>query len=249
MQQPGRKASGKIQAYRLFFPAACLYAAMAIPLSVYVMKAGGAWPVGLAGYGHAQEMLFGFALALAAGYTLGPMAKRTLFILLALWLAARSASIGMPASLAAGLLNAAFALALAALIVPRFLAAKKWRNRMVSPLLLGLCALPVAYAITSAGHVLFLQSVLLFSLLMVFMGGRIIAPAAAGESERRGLALESRVQPRLEAALIVLLVVAALALFFPNGRLTAGLSTGVAGIITAIRLWRWRLWRCRGVRT
>jgi uncharacterized protein involved in response to NO len=242
--QSNPKTPGKIHAYRLFFPAASLYAATVIPLSVYVMRAGGTWPAGLAGYGHAHEMLFGFALALVAGYTLGPLARHTLFMLLALWLAARSVSVGMPAGPAAGLLNTAFALALAALVVPRFLTAKKWRNRMISPLLLGLCALPVAYAITSREHVLFLQSVLLFSLLMVFMGGRIIAPAAAGECGRRGFTLESRVQPRLEAALIVLLFTAALALFFPGGRLTAGLSAGVAGIVTAIRLWRWRLWRC-----
>jgi uncharacterized protein involved in response to NO len=250
MRKKRQPPSAKIQAHRLFFPAASLYAALVIPLSVFAMRSG-AWPPGLLDYGHAHEMLFGFALALVAGYTLGPMPKLSLLILLMLWFAARLASIIAPFSLSAGLLNAAFALTLAAFIVPRFMTAKKWRNRIVSPLLLCLCALPVVYAL--GGHpsipinrqILLQQSVLLFSLLMIFIGGRIIAPAAAGESERRGLALESRVQPRLEAALIVLLIVASLTLFFPGNRLPAGLLTGIAGIMTAIRLYRWRLWRCR----
>lgn len=245
MQHLRRQPLEKIQAYRPFFPAASLYAAIVIPLSVYVMKSGGMWPPGLAGFGHAHEMLFGFALALVAGYTLGPMEKPSLFILLTLWLTARLASLILPAGLPAGLLDAVFALALAKLIVPRFLAAKKWRNRIVSPLLLGLCALPIAYSIATGRHVLFLQSVLLFSLLMAFMGGRIIAPAVAGESERHGLALDSRVQPRLEAALIVMITIAALTLLFPNGQAPAGLVTGIAGLVAASRLYRWRLWRCR----
>lgn len=245
MQRLRQQPFEKIQAYRPFFPATSLYAAIAIPLSVYIMKSGGTWPPGFAGFGHAHEMLFGFALALVAGYTLGPMTKSSLFILLALWLTARLTYLILPASLPAGLLNAVFALALAMLIVPRFLAAKKWRNRIVSPLLLCLCALPIAYSITAGRHVLFLQSVLLFSLLIAFMGGRIIAPAAAGESVHLGLALDNRVQPRLEAALIVMLAIATLALLFPSGQLPAGLLTATAGLIAAIRLYRWRLWRCR----
>lgn len=248
MTQSRGKAPGKIHAYRLLFPAASLHAAMAIPLSVLAMRAD-AWPPGLLRYGHGHEMLFGFALALVAGYTLGPTSKRLLLGLLALWLTARLTSIILPFSLAAGLLNGAFALTLAVCIVPRFLTAKKWRNRIVSPLLLCLCALPVVYAIgthvsiTMDTQTLLWQSVLLFSLLMMFMGGRIIAPAVAGESERRGLVLESRVQPRLEAALIVLLIAGALTLFLPS-RLPAGSTVVIAGIVTAIRLYRWRLWRC-----
>jgi uncharacterized protein involved in response to NO len=91
-------------------------------------------------------------------------------------------------------------------------------------------------------HLLLLQGVLLFALLMAFMGGRIIAPAAGGAAEREGLELEARVQPRLEAALIVLLIVAAGALFFPEGRLLAGACAVAAGGVVSVRLLRWRLW-------
>lgn len=245
MQQLRRHSPKKIQAYRLFFPAASLHAAIAIPLSVCALTFGNVWPVG-----HAYEMLFGFALAVVAGYTLGPMAKNPLLILFVLWLSARL-TIVTPFNVPAYLLNILFAIGLAVHIVPKFLVAKKWRNRMISPLFLCICAIPILHMIAAytivplEQHILLLQSVLLFSLLMVFMGGRIIAPAAAGESERQGLILENRVQPRFEATLIILLFTAALALFSPKGHLLAGLSCIAAGIVTVTRLYRWRLWRCR----
>lgn len=73
--------SRKIHAYRVFFPAASAYAAVAVPLSVLAMTGDGI-STGLVGSGHAHEMLFGFALALIAGYTLGPIKPLKLFLLL-----------------------------------------------------------------------------------------------------------------------------------------------------------------------
>lgn len=241
----------RIHAYLWFFPAASVYAALAIPLSVHAMTSGAPWPPGLAGSGHAYEMLFGFALALVAGYTLGQMPLRELLPLFAFWLVARL-MIFVPFDTTTHIFNALFAITLAWRIVPRFLAAKKWRNRIMSPLLLALCALPILYAIADyvaptmeRQHLLLLQVVLLFSLLMAFMGGRIIAAAAAGEAQRLGFELRARVQPRLEAALILLLVAAVAALFFPEGHWIAGISAAAAGSLAVIRLHRWRWWRWR----
>lgn len=61
-----------IHTFWLFFPAASLWAAAVVPLSIYAVLSGSGWPPGLIGAGHGHELIFGFALALIAGYTLGP---------------------------------------------------------------------------------------------------------------------------------------------------------------------------------
>src|SRR5690606_357933 len=63
------QASAKIHAHNWFFPAAALYAAIVLPLSLQIMLTQPGWLPGLAtGLGHGHEMLFGFALAVIAGY-------------------------------------------------------------------------------------------------------------------------------------------------------------------------------------
>lgn len=241
----------KQHAFLLFFPAASIYAALVVPLSIFAMTSGTAWPPALIGLGHAREMLFGFALALVAGYMLGPLPQRSLFILFVLWLSARLIYLVLPQTLFAEILNGAFVLTLAVYIVPKFKAAKKWRNRILGPLLLSLCLVPVIYSyIThnanfSVARTLLLQAVLLFALLMAFVGGRIIAAAAAGESERRGLKLESRVQPKLETTIILSSLAAVSLMTFSGTYIVAAFFCGLTGVILFIRLSRWRLWRCR----
>lgn len=246
MQQATRiKASG------IFFAVACLYAAVAVPLAVYSMTSLSPVAPGLIGPGHAHEMLFGFALALVAGYLLGSVTVVQLGVLLALWLAARGFAVLAPGSWPAAVLSPLFALVLAGFVVPKFRHAKKWRNRSVMPLLALLCILPAAYA--TALHVplpvarreLLLAGILLLALLMAFMGGRVIAPAAGGAYYRIGLNLKERVQPRLEGATILLLAAAAVAALLPLQRY-AGLAAVAGGTVIAARLYRWRLWRLPG---
>ncbi len=238
-----------VWAHSLFFPAACIYASMAVPLSVFAMASG--WPEALLGQGHAFEMLFGFALAVVAGYTLGPTQPKLLDGLLMLWLFARIAQFGAPFSVQALAFSGLFGLALAWHIVPRFLAAKKWRNRMLIPLLGGLCLLPAAYLLAQklgtpfSTQLILHEAVLFFAMLMAFMGGRIIAPAVAGEFHKQGRELDARVQPRIEAAFIILLVVATSALLVPGGNVIAGLACVVSGLLIGVRLLRWQLWYCR----
>lgn len=244
------RRSSKIHGSGIFFPAAALYAALAVPLSVYAMTTASAWPPGLIGPGHAHEMLFGFALALVAGYLLGPVSRQRLLLLFVIWLAARISYALAPASPVAVIASPLFALVLAACIVPKFRSAKKWRNRSVGPLLLALCVLPTVFAAKAyfpgtGQYELLPAGIVLLALLMAFMGGRIIAPAAAGAFYRRDMNLANRVQPRLEASLIILLAVAATALLLPHGRYVAALGAGAAGVIAAVRLVRWHLWEIR----
>ena len=240
-----------IHTFWLFFPAASLWAATVVPLSIYAALSGYGWPPGLIGAGHGHELIFGFALALIAGYTLGPQPWRVLVPLFGLWLAARFVWLLAPDTLVAQLLSPAFALLLAWYVVPRFQAAKKWRNKIAGPLILVLCLMALVYFLTQAGLPLpdtrrLLQTTILgLLLLMTFMGGRIIAPAVAGTLEKRGIPLEARVQPHIEGALLVVLPIAMTLMLFSATEQLAGLLLVSASALVVIRIVRWKLWHCR----
>lgn len=177
---------------------------------------------------HPREMLFGFALAVVAGNQLGAAPAGRVRLLFGLWLAARVAILAIPGMAISAIANGVFAMALAAQAAPRPLgAAKKWRNRALPAIVVGLCIAAAALQVRAA--------VLLFAALMLFMGGRLIAPMVAGQLERQGVRLGPRVQPRLEGALIVAMVISLLWTPF----------CAVAGAIAAVRLARWRLWALR----
>lgn len=227
-----------------------------MPLSIHAVLSGSGWPPGLLGAGHGHELIFGFALALVAGYTLGPQPWRILAPLFLLWLIARVCWVLAPDNLASQLLSPAFALLLARYVVPRFQAAKKWRNKVAGPLILVLCLLSVAfwmaaYAPISQGFPLpgtrrvMVAAVLGLLLLMTFMGGRIIAPAVAGTLEKTGNPLKARVQPRIEGALLVILPVAMMLAFMPFADPATGLLLMFSAILILIRTTRWKLWHCR----
>jgi uncharacterized protein involved in response to NO len=235
-----------------FFPAAALYGMLALPWSVlgfagYVpVLPGLATPVG-----HGHEMLFGYAFAVVAGYLLGPQPLRITLPLLGLWLLARLGFLVWPGSwLAIGSVGL-FAVGVAAKVVPRFGQAKKWRNRTVAPVVAGFALLAtigsVSFGAGAARDVL-LVSLVALSVLLFFMGGRILAPAIAGHLNRQGRPLTARVQPRLEAGGLVGLFGALALLLTPIGgtdRVAGAVLMGV-GVLAAVRLARWRLVHCRG---
>jgi uncharacterized protein involved in response to NO len=229
----------------LFFPAATAYAIFALPASVLAMLGNVFGPPGLAFPAeHAHEMLFGFALAVVAGNQLGPVAAA----LFALWLAARAAFLIAPHSAASIASNVAFAGILAVQVAPRLLkAAKKPRNMALPAVLIAICASAAAFEFASELPVL-LAAVLLFALLMLFMGGRLIAPAVAGQFYRQGANLEARVQPRIEGGLIVCMTTAIATAGATRGAwlMLGALAMIVSGLLAALRLLRWRLWALRG---
>src|SRR5690554_1714230 len=239
-----------MHAFWLFFPAAASWAALVVPLSLFSVLSGTGWPPGLLGAGHGHELIFGFALALIAGYTLGPQPWRILAPLFGLWLAARFSWLLAPEWLLSQLLSPAFALLLAWQVVPRFQAAKKWRNKIAGPLILALCLLALAYALTDwipavlTKRNLMEVAILGLMLLMTFMGGRIIAPAVAGTLEKRGIPLEARVQPRIEGALLIVLPLVMICLPFSGTRLISGALLLLAATLIIVRTVRWKLWRC-----
>lgn len=235
-----------------FFPAAALYAAFVLPFSVFALLGYVPALPGLASAaGHAHEMLFGFALAVVAGYLLGPQPRTLTLALLACWGLARLGFLVWPGSWLSILASSAFAAGLAWKVAPRFLgAAKKWRNQTVAPLIIVLSLLSALASLTLARPLAFAllhEAVLLLAMLMFFMGGRILAPAIAGHALAQKRSQDARVQPRLEGAVLILLILALaanlLSPWLDSSRATGGLTL-LAGMLAGIRLLRWRPWLC-----
>jgi uncharacterized protein involved in response to NO len=137
--------------------------------------------------------------------------------------------------------------------VPRlFRAAKKWRNKALPAVIAGICAATAAWQLArhaGDGRVpdaLVLAVVLLFATLMLYMGGRIIAPAIAGQLHRQGRGIQARVQPRIEAALLFCGAGAVVLVALPIGRAVASAAAVSAGLLALVRMGRWRLWALRG---
>jgi uncharacterized protein involved in response to NO len=239
-------------AWRWLFPLAALHAALLVPLSLLSLYHLQEVPLLASPAAHGRELLFGFALAVIAGYLLGPLSSRWLLVLVGLWLVARLGGLAWHGALPVTLADAGFVLLVAWRLVPRFLAAKKWRNRVLSPLLGLLCLLALVTltwrhlgGMPTTALVMH-QGVLWLVLLMVFMGGRVLAPAVNGHLMASQRQAGAGVQPRIEAALIGLLGVTPLLMLWPPLRpLAAGLVL-VAGVLVLWRLWRWRPWACRG---
>ncbi|MGQ4880670.1 NnrS family protein [Billgrantia sp. LNSP4103-1] len=255
--KPGDNATAgptthRLPAWRWLFPLAALHAALMAPLSLLALFHR--WePVQLASpVVHAREMLFGFALAVIAGYLLGPVPRRQLSMLVALWLMGRLGVLDWPGAVVASLADGLFALWVAAQLVPRFIAAKKWRNRLLSPLLGMICLLAVVTlawrhldGMPNTAPLMHL-GVLWLALLMTFMGGRVIAPAVNGYLMRASRQASAGVQPRIEGALIVLLGLAPLMMLWTTLRPLAALMVLAAGLLVLWRIRGWKPLLCRG---
>lgn len=238
-----------------WFPLAALYAALILPLSVAGQLGWFPAPAGLQqAWGHGHEMIFGFALAVIAGYISGPQRTRHIFAMIGLWALARLSFWFAPNSVLSAVLNLAFVGSLVWQLAPIFLiTAKKWRNKSVGFILLGLGIAAVGfqgilqdYGPAVLGRKFLVAAILLLSALMFYMGGRILAPALAGHFRRHNILLKDRVQPRFEGSILVLLLLALIVNFLPfvwAPKLMAALLF-VCAFLNVIRMLRWRPWWC-----
>ena len=257
LHQAGTSARRPVATNTLFFPAATIYAIFVLPASVLsILGITSAFPGLATATSHAHEMLFGFALAVVAGNQAGALAVGRLAMVFGLWMLARASFVLAPQSLVAAAANIGFAAVLAAQLAPRlFKSAKKMRNQALPMVLTAICASAIAFQVAPhagfmpAEHALLMVAVLLFALLLLFMGGRILAPAVAGQFYRQGGRLDTRVQPNIESVLIVAMAVAAAASALagePRFATLAAIAMVAAGLLAALRLLRWRLWALRG---
>lgn len=241
-------------AQSLFFPAAVVYTVLVLPLSVFSLTLGRPLLPGLTSpRAHAHEMLFGFALAVVAGFLINRIERKKLWLLFGFWLTARLSFLLAPQLILNHLANIAFACYFAAMAAPQFLAAaKKWRNRIFAPTVVALSLSLITFHLSGWWPQLKIQSsnvvreaVIILALLMTFMGGRIIAPAVAGYFQTMGMKLEARVQPRLEAMLLIFLICALLTAVLGIEGIVTGALLAAAAVVAGTRLFRWRLWLCR----
>lgn len=232
----------------LFFPAAATFSAIIVPSWILALQG---W-INIPGpYWHGHEMLFGYALAVVSGYLITRISPMMLGGLFLSWFAARLAALGMIGhSLIAALPGLVFVGLVIYLVAPPFLrAAKKPENRVFGPLFIAMGACELTYQLAAAKVIPGVESITLlitvdlFALLLLLMGGRIIAPAMAGHFYRSGWFLAARVQPRLERAAIVLMIGMIVLDLIPKAAPVAGVFALGAGVVTAIRTWRWQIWR------
>jgi uncharacterized protein involved in response to NO len=202
---------------------------------------------------HAHEMIFGFALAVIAGFLLTAVRNWTgqptpsggaLMALVGLWIAGRVLLL-TPFALTAATIDTLFPVAVAVAIGLPLVRSGNRRNYMFIGLLLAMAALDLVehlarlrvialserYAVQGALDVVLL--------IVTVMGGRVIpmftSNGVRGAQPRRNAAIE-----RLAPASAVALLVADL-LPLPAWALIAVLVLGA--IVQAVRVWLWRPWQ------
>jgi uncharacterized protein involved in response to NO len=210
--------------FRPFYLLAALFAAVAVPAWVADL-AGYGWPAGYLGglAWHQHEMVFGFALAVIAGFLLTAARVWTgrptpsgvpLALLAAHWFAARVLMLTGPGWLAA-LVDGAFPFVLAAVLARPILAARNRRNYFVPLLLVALGLGNACFHLSSLGLIaapasLAAQgSLYLIVILLIVMAGRVV-PSFTASALPQAKLRRSTVLDRAALALSVIALACAL---------------------------------------
>ncbi|MCP8896182.1 NnrS family protein [Shinella daejeonensis] len=257
----GLKTTGPVlfsYGFRPFFLGAGLWGMVAMVFWLLALMTdlpiGGSYG---AAYWHAHEMFFGFATAALAGFLLTavpnwtgrlPVAGGPLMVLAGVWL------MGRLALLQPDLLPPNVAVAVESLFLPFLLficareivSGRKWKDLKVvfAILLLTAANLMFHYAVLSDGDTALAGRIAAsaYLLLIGIIGGRIVPSFTRNWLNKRG---ETRFPTPANRYDTATLIVGAAALagwvLLPDHQLTAALA-GVAAIMHAVRLWRWRGW-------
>lgn len=240
--------------FRPFYLLASAFGAAAIV--VWAAQLAGWIPAGayLAGHlWHAHEMIFGYTVAVVAGFLLTAVRNWTglptpsgvpLACLAGLWVAGRVLVL-MPWLLAAALVNAAFPICVGAAIAVPMVRSANRRNYFFAALLVFLGMAVLAFHLSLQGRVALparlglLAGLDMVLFVMAVMGGRVIPMftnnGVPGTNARRTLATE-----RLSLGGVLALLAADLAQA-PEG--VVGAVALVAALAHAARLWLWQPWR------
>ncbi len=228
--------------FRPFYLLAALFSAVSVAVWVFAFFSGGS-PSFLPGMlWHPHEMVFGFALAVIAGFLLTagrvwtglPTPAGVPLALLALhWLAARVLMLTGPAG-AAAVIDAAFPFVLAGVMARVIVGSKNWRNLFVVGLLAALGAANVWFHLAPAEPPVRAALWLVMTLVAV-MAGRVVPAFTASALPMAGVVR----RPGLDYAAVVLTVAAFAFDLFEVQIVTAALAFTVA-ILHAVRQWGWK---------
>jgi uncharacterized protein involved in response to NO len=227
-----------------FFLAAGAFAVLAVGWWLAILAGAAAAPPGWSPpRWHAHEMLFGYAVAVLAGFLLIGTGPRRAALLLALWLAGRLA-VACAGALPLGLVAALDLLFLPALALgrePPVWRGLRWPTAGFLPLLLGLAAADLLFHLDALGLLAggagrgALLAVDLLSLMIAVMAGRLVP----GYTRAMLIPVRRPRDPFAEAASVALLL-ALLAADQLGWSGAAGLAALAAGALLAVRLAGWR---------
>ena len=244
-------------AFRPFFLAAAIWAALALALWIVLFMTGGVLPSRFDPLSwHIHAMLFGFAPAAIAGFMLTaipnwtgrpPVKGGQLAGLAGLWLLGRIAclvSAFLPLWLA-GAIDLAFPVALCAVAAREVIAARNWRNLMM-PIPIGVLAIADLLAYlelagygVSAGLGWRLAIVAIIALVSA-IGGRIVPAFTRNWLVKRGVAKLPAAHGVIDRAALAVLHTGLLGwAIFPASKPVGAILIAAA----ALNLWRLARWR------
>ena len=231
--------------YRLLFPLAALYALVAAPLWLGFRVRH---PAVIDSTLHGHEMLFGFALAVIAGFLSTRPMRGMAWILAGTWLAGRivAATGSNPTAFILGIMFPVMVFIMVS--SPLFTGAKRKENRILPAILTALVATDAAWW---AGAVWFdlqvqtralLCAIDLIALLLLLISGRALRASAGGHLERQGISRRDHRQRRYELPLAVLAGGAAIADVLALEAVAGILCIGAA-MLALVRVMPWQLHR------
>lgn len=250
------------QGFRPLFFGAGLWAAIAVAIWLSILRGDATLPTSFAPVRwHAHEMLFGFATAALGGFVLTaipnwtartPVKGAPLVVLFAAWLLGRiavatSAIIG---SLPAAVLDLSFLAILFALVVREIVAAGTWRHAPLPfaiGVLIGANVLThlEAHGAADATHLGERLGLATFVVLISLVGGRIIPAFTRNWLAKRGSGIAPVPLNRFDLAALVLTLAALVTWVVRPESAYGGAALIGAGVLSFVRLARWRGWRTR----
>ena len=208
---------------------------------------------------HQHEMLFGFASAIVAGFILTAIPNWTgrlpvngwrLAALSCLWLAGRLAMLasGSIGDTAAALIDSAFLVVLASLIIREIASGRNWRNLAPATLIALLAAGNAAFHLEHRYGVALdgigtRVGIAALAMLLGMIGGRIVPSFTRNWLVKRQVAGLPAPFGKLDKAALVTLATALLGWVILPENPIVGALLAIAGVVQIIRLARWQGFR------
>jgi len=251
-------------AFRPLFLGGALFSILAIAWWAYFWINPSSWvPHGGAIWWHGHEMLFGFGAAIVVGFLLTAVQSWTgvtglrgkpLVVLTVAWVAGRGllafgASYDVPVWLIAVVDTSYLLLATLAMAYP-VIKVKQWRNLMFVPILFVLSLLNASghWAVINNQPQIATQSlhgtVILFSLIITILGGRVI-PAFTANTTRCNKKVPIKWLEVTSISSIILLIIIAFSGFDNVPSVLLFGVSGIAALANGVRFSRWGFQHCK----
>ncbi len=243
--------------FRPFFLFGAIYAALMVPLWLWIFIHGGGPRGPMSGVGwHAHEMIFGYLGAVMAGFVLTavpnwtgrlPISGAPLAGLLALWMLGRIAMYVDAEPMSAAILDLGFPVALAASVWREIVAGRNVGNAPVAGLLTLFAAANfldhVAAAFSALDGYGIRLALAVASMMMALVGGRVTPSFTRNWMARSGLAPLPAPMGLLDRVALVVTAAALVGWIVAPDEPAVGTGLLAAGVLLFVRLLRWRGYR------